>query len=129
MVADQYDTADAFAAASVEDRAVAVLNQVLRAYGPRRFAPSRVSSEILAGWGQRGASERFLRAYSEAFEWIRVHLLCAPDLTQNTYGTWFILTEAGLSFNSASIDVLNLRRILPEFLLHPRIRRFPFRYS
>jgi uncharacterized protein (TIGR02391 family) len=121
VIADIFATVDDFINAPAEDRGVELLLFLQQRYGAKHFAPSNLRGEITAGWGTRGAPLAFSHALSEAIEWMRNNLLAVPDLDQAS-GAWMVLTPTGQMFTRKSLDLVRLRRALPEYLLHPRIR-------
>jgi uncharacterized protein (TIGR02391 family) len=118
-IADAFPASEEFVSASLEDRGSAVTLHVKLKYGSKRFAPGNLCSEIAKSWAP-AASEQFVLAFSEAVEWMRVNLLCVPDISQHS--DWLVLTKSGLNFTKAEIDLIHLRKILPDYLLHHSIR-------
>jgi uncharacterized protein (TIGR02391 family) len=121
VLGDFYPSGRDFCAARLEDRGFALTVHIRDRFGFERFAPTNLTGEIAQGLSERGATEDFRRAYSEAFEWMRSNLLCAPDLSQLS-GAWYFLTDAGRTLSRSSLELINLRKLLPDYLLHPAIR-------
>lgn len=65
-----------------------------------------------------------LVAIAEAFEWSRTRLLVVEHMRQTG---WARLSRAGLAFQAdRDLARLRLQSLLPDFLMHPRIREASF---
>jgi hypothetical protein len=62
-----------------------------------------------------------MQRVSEGMQWALQFLLVVPDLSQMA-GAWYLLSRAGAEFDPGRyIERLSLERILPAFMMHPKI--------
>jgi uncharacterized protein (TIGR02391 family) len=87
-----------------------------------RFSPHNFQSDINHWYGNQGSPSWLMQRVSEGMQWALQMMLAVPDLGQ-TAGAWFILSRAGAQFDpDRDIERLSLERLMPEFMMHPKIR-------
>jgi len=88
-----------------------------------RFSPHNFQGSINHWYGNQGSPPWLAQRISEGMQWAEIMLLAVRDLSQ-AVGAWYILSRAGLNFDPATdIERFALERLLPDFLLHPDIRK------
>jgi uncharacterized protein (TIGR02391 family) len=85
------------------------------------FSPTNFPLDLARSYQTEHPTREFSSAVHEAIGWARRELLLVqhPDST----GDSLALSRRGLTFTREDIDRLRLERILPDLLLHNRIRR------
>lgn len=87
-----------------------------------RFAPQNFQGSINNWYGNQGSPSWLMQRVSEGMQWALQFLLAVPDLSQPA-GAWYVLSRAGAKFDPGrDIERLSLERLLPAFLVHPKIR-------
>lgn len=86
-----------------------------------RFHPNNFQGNINNWYGSQGSPAWLMQRVSEGMQWALQFLLVVPDLSQ--MAGWYILSRAGAEFDPArDIERLSLERLLPAFMVHPKIR-------
>lgn len=120
---NRFPTLDDLLAASPENLGseVVLYLQTADERNPQEAAiPNAIMHEYRSEWSSSRRSELYL-VVSEALAWARRMLLIVPDMEQGR--SFFLLSRAGRSFTRETLDIMHLREILPDFMLHPTIRR------
>lgn len=87
-----------------------------------RFSPHNFQSSINNWYGNQGSPSWLMQRVSEGMQWALQFLLVVPDLSQMA-GSWYVLSRAGAEFDPGrDIERLSLERLLPAFMMHPKIR-------
>ncbi len=88
------------------------------------FSPTNFPSDLArSGYQREGPTRQFVRAVREAIEWARRELLLVQHANSTPPSDGLMLSRRGLNFTRDHIERLRLERILPDILLHDRIRR------
>jgi hypothetical protein len=87
------------------------------------FSPSNYPGDLARRYQREHPSEKFSSAVREAIDWARRELLLVQHFNSAPPSDALTLSRRGLVFTRDDIERLRLDRILPDFLLHNRIRR------
>jgi uncharacterized protein (TIGR02391 family) len=88
------------------------------------FSPTDFPANLArSGYQREYPTKEFVSAVREAIEWARRELLLVQHVNSTPPSDGLMLSRRGLSFTRDDIERLRLERILPDFLLHDRIRR------
>jgi uncharacterized protein (TIGR02391 family) len=120
-ITDQFPTVESIVASRAEDLGVEIvlhMQSMREKFNAQNF-PGRLSSLLT---GRDGVSREFAIAVTEAIDWAHhAGLITFDPFTQIDHG-WMILTREGSRFSRQRLELIKLQRLLPDFLLHPRIR-------
>jgi uncharacterized protein (TIGR02391 family) len=89
----------------------------------RYFSPSNFPRELASRYQPERMSTEFGSAVHEAMAWARRELLLIQDPTADIPSDALILSRRGRVFTRDHIERLRLERLLPDLLLHERIRQ------
>jgi hypothetical protein len=87
------------------------------------FSPSNFPSDLCRHYGMDRPTREFASAVSEAIDWARRALLLVQNFGSTPPSDALMLSRRGLVFTREDMKRLHLERILPDFLLHDRIRK------
>ena len=88
------------------------------------FSPTNFPNDLArSGYQREGPTTEFVSSVREAIEWARRELLLVQHANSTPPSDGLMLSRRGLSFTRDHIERLRLERILPDVLLHDRIRR------
>jgi uncharacterized protein (TIGR02391 family) len=87
------------------------------------FSPTNLPNELARHYNKEQATKEFASAVCEATDWARRELLFVQRYGSIPPSDALMLSRRGLVFTRDHIERLRLERILPDFLLHERIRR------
>jgi uncharacterized protein (TIGR02391 family) len=87
------------------------------------FSPTNFPSDLARNYQREQPSEKFTSAVREAIDWARRELLLVQHHNSTPPSDALSLSRRGLIFTRDHIELLRLERILPDLLLHDRIRR------
>ena len=87
------------------------------------FSPSNFPGDLARHYKGEAATEKFASAVWEAIEWASRELLLVQRFGSMPPSDALMLSRRGLEFTRDDIERLRLERILPDFLLHDRIRK------
>jgi uncharacterized protein (TIGR02391 family) len=114
---ESFPSIDELNKASPEQVGVALILQ-MQTEG-NRFSPHNFQGSIR--YGNQGSPPWLMQRISEGMQWALQLLLVVPDLSQMA-GAWYILSRSGAGFDPGrDIERLSLERILPPFMMHPKI--------
>ncbi|MBA1159219.1 TIGR02391 family protein [Microvirga mediterraneensis] len=120
---ERFPTLDDLLSASPEDlgsEIVFYLQTYEETHPQDATVPQAIIHEYRTEWASSRRTELYL-VVSEALAWARRMLLIVPDIEQSR--SFFQLSRAGRSFTRETLNIMRLREILPDFMLHPSIRR------
>jgi uncharacterized protein (TIGR02391 family) len=87
------------------------------------FSPTNFPGDLARRYQREAPTRAFSSAVREAIDWARRELLLVQHRDSTPPSDALTLSRRGLSFTRDDIDRLRLERILPDILLHDRIRR------
>jgi uncharacterized protein (TIGR02391 family) len=119
-IADLFTDATDFMNADVPRLGAALVRVAQTNHGDQRFQIGDFRSQITIAYGT--VHQGSLDALGQALNWAKHAYLVVEDHSQTQTHVFFRLTPLGKSFKPADIDVIKLRNILPDYLLHPTVR-------
>jgi uncharacterized protein (TIGR02391 family) len=87
------------------------------------FSPTNFPLDLARRYQREYPTREFVSAVREAIDWARRELLLVQNANSTPPSDALMLSRRGLSFTRDDVERLRLERILPDFLLHERIRR------
>jgi uncharacterized protein (TIGR02391 family) len=87
------------------------------------FSPSNYPTDLARHYNRDQPTPEFSSAVFEAIAWARRELLLVQNHGSTPPSDALMLSRRGRIFTQHDIERLRLERILPDFLLHERIRR------
>jgi uncharacterized protein (TIGR02391 family) len=120
-ITDRFPTAEDAISAAPEDLGVELVLHVQQ-LSPGRFGERAIVSELARALGDTGAEAALRGPCAEAIQWAEHALLIMPDPGQTIGTGWLTLTRAGEAFTLERLALVRLQQLLPEFLLHPKVR-------
>jgi uncharacterized protein (TIGR02391 family) len=91
---------------------------------PREFfSPTNFPDALARQYQAERTSEEFISAVRETIDWARRELLLVQHHASTPPSDALMLSRRGRIFTREDVKRLRLERILPDFLLHDRIRR------
>lgn len=90
---------------------------------PTFFSPSNYPSDLSRHYSEERPTREFASAVAEAIDWARRELLLVQNFGSTPPSDALMLSRRGLTFTREHIKRLRLERLLPDFLLHDRVRR------
>ncbi len=124
---ERFPTIDDLLGASAEDFGAELVLH-LRDRRPQRIHVVGVFNDLVHVCDLKGhltpdIQERLLVVIAEAISWAKRSLLLIEDLGQAPTPGWLTLSRAGAQFSRDQLNQIRLRELLPDFMLHPAIRR------
>jgi uncharacterized protein (TIGR02391 family) len=120
-VRERFPTFEDVSTSRPEDLAAEIIIDLQR--NPRFFSPSNYPTDLCRLYNREQPTREFASAISEAISWARRELLLVQNMGSTPPSDALMLSRHGLVFTREHINRLRLERLLPDFLLHDRIRR------
>jgi uncharacterized protein (TIGR02391 family) len=126
VTADRIPTLEAFLSSNPEVIGCEVVLYAQKLPPGQNFHPGSSASDIASGYGLTPVSNDFQLVWYEGVEWAKRALLLVPAPSQTIPSGWLSLSRAGRDFRLEDVTRIRLQQLLPEFMLHPTIRKSSF---
>jgi uncharacterized protein (TIGR02391 family) len=121
IVTNRFQTVESIVNSSAEDLGIDIVLHMQSM--PEKFNAQNFPDNLFRRLtGRSGMPPEFAGAVAEAIDWAHHSGLITFDPSQTIVAGWMILTREGRKFSRDRLELIKLQRLLPDFLLHPRIR-------
>jgi len=122
-VRDRYRTAEEIAQSRPDELGTHIILDLQNKRRPDEFfSPSNYANDLARQYGADMPSREFSSAVHEALAWMQRELLLVRNHKSMPPSDALMLSRSGSTFTVDDLPRMRIERILPEFLLHYRLR-------
>jgi uncharacterized protein (TIGR02391 family) len=121
-VRDRYHTAEEITQSRPDELGTHIILDLQKARQGDFFSPSNYPDNLARQYGANTASREFASAVLEALAWAQRELLLVKNYKSMPPSDALMLSRAGSTFTADELPRMRIERVLPQFLLHYRLR-------
>jgi uncharacterized protein (TIGR02391 family) len=121
-VHDRYGAAEEIVQSRPDELGTHIILDLQKAREDHFFSPTNYPNDLARHYGSSIASRPFASAVHEALAWAERELLLVKNYKSMPPSDALMLSRSGLTFTADDLPRMRIERILPEFLLHYRMR-------